>query len=102
MSNSLDVNEIPNNLKLNAIIASTKAITTSQVTRQRLGAADVRPLLQADEQFEHAPVDGICQLLKCPGGRGREDNGGHHRSLRDIDENVNLGLRVAAPEWAIL
>jgi len=90
MSNSLDANEIPNNLELNAVIASTKAIMTSQVTRQRLGAADERPLPQADKQFEHAPVDGIRQLLKCLGGRSRQDNGDHHRSLRNIDENVNL------------
>ena len=83
--------------KLNSIITRPQAEMTGQVPPQRLGSAHLRPFLQSYQQFQHAAVDWVFQLLELFCRLGRQDDWNHRCSLCLIDANVNCLLLIDRP-----
>src|SRR5664280_1255251 len=85
MPDSFHGYDVPNDMKLNPVIARPQTITTDQIASQRLRSAHVGPLLKLYQQVEYAAVNGIAQLLKSVRRCRGQYNRGHAEILPWID-----------------
>jgi hypothetical protein len=84
-------------IKLNSIITRPQPEMTGQVPPQRLGSAHLRSFLESYQQFQHAAVDRVFQLLELFCRLGRQDDWNHPCSLCFIDANVNGPMLIDTP-----